>query len=89
MTNNAMNNSVMGEAYIRTFIALKESDKFENVKTFLQTEYLCTKNLLENNGTLAINGYTFSTREDMIKAAMQYMDSLKVIGKIMGVEYEE
>lgn len=86
MANKAMDNKEFGEAYIRAYIALKETDKVEHLRKWIKSEYSLVRYIMNNESTLAIKGYTFDTYEDMIKAAKMRKELLETIAKIMDVD---
>lgn len=89
MAHNALNNKEFGEAYIRTYIALKETDKVDHLKKWLKSEYSLVNYILENDKSLGLKGYTFDTKEDMIKAAKMRKELIEVIFKILDMGKEE
>jgi hypothetical protein len=86
MAHDAMNNKEFGEAYVRTYIALKENDDVEELREYIKHEIEGVSKVLNEDKSLANKGYVFTDKDDMMYAAKILLDTLKCIGKMLGME---
>ena len=86
MANDAMNNMIMGEAYIKTFVALKETDKVDELREWVKKEYSLIQTVLEGNRSLAIKGVVLSNKEDSEKVVLFYKELLEHIASVMEID---
>ncbi len=86
MAHDAMNNKEFGEAYVRTYIALKENDSVEELREYIKHDIESVSKVLNGEKTLANKGYVFTDKDDMMYAAKMILDTLKGVGKILGME---
>ena len=86
MTNDAMNNKIMGEAYVKTYIALKEIDKTDELRAWLKKE---NEFLKQDFVTMARKGYTFHSESDMQTCMKICEDMIKTVAHIIGLDLSE
>lgn len=88
MEHKAMNNQAFGEAYVNTYIALKEKDRVDKLREWLKSEHKEMEKVLKDENTLSCRGYVFTTKEDMINATKLYIDALEIACNLLGIDYE-
>lgn len=86
MTNKAMDNKEFGEAYIKTYIALKEIDKTDELRAWLKKE---NEFLKQDFVTMARKGYAFRSESDMQTCMKICEDMVKSVAHIIGLNLNE